>query len=561
MGTSGGTENSENQNSNASDIYKIQYTMDNVVKNVEVESGDLYVLEVPTAKFGYDFVGYFDAEVGGTKYAGASGSSLAAFSDNDSIVLYPQFLPKEYSVYLDYQGAEASSDFQMQVNYNEYLGDLPQNLTLDNKEFVGWFSKPNGEGTKISNTEGNLSASAVLNKKNFELSDDTTSITLYAGFEKVKHSVTFYGDGNEFVKKEIEHGTKIDEVVVELEKDGKNVLSWSKTKGGEVFTGEILCDEYFYAVEWATFLSLTFNSNGGTYVKPVIAQAGKSIQLPLPSKSGYEFVGWYMSGNQEYTSTIMPSANIELTAKWEAIAEGTQLYPYIIKSKEDFVNMVNNSNAYFVLANDINLGNWNDYGIVTWGANKDLCNDVFSGNLDGKNFTVSFDLDITHTDKKSWAFGLFPATRSANISNLNVKANIQTRDPLNRGKKWDIPNADCAEDVFVGGLIGYAKSTTVINCNVSGNIKFNSEGGAGDTCVGGVIGYSKQSYMQNLSSNTVLYSRGFTINLGGCIGLEYGSTVANLYFNGNCSHTNDWMFGKVYVSNSIGREDVNTLNI
>lgn len=154
---------------------------------------------------------------------------------------------------------------------------------------------------------------------------------------------------------------------------------------------------------------------------------------------------------------------------------------------------------------------------------------------------------------RSWAFGLFPTTDNANIKNLKVKANITTYDPLGRNEKWDIPNEDRAQDAMVGGIIGYAKNTTLTNCSTSGNIRYNSDGGESDTCVGGVIGYALSSTVSACSSSASLYSRGFYIAIGGVIACHFNSTCSGLTSSANISENNDWFFGQVYTNSTVAR--------
>lgn len=66
--------------------------------------------------------------------------------------------------------------------------------------------------------------------------------------------------------------------------------------------------------------TITFNSNGGSYVKPIKQEYGSTIyEPPAPTKSGSTFGGWYatsdFSGN-EFDFTTMPPTNITLYAKW-----------------------------------------------------------------------------------------------------------------------------------------------------------------------------------------------------------------------------------------------------
>ncbi|MEI6579023.1 MAG: InlB B-repeat-containing protein, partial [Eubacteriales bacterium] len=59
---------------------------------------------------------------------------------------------------------------------------------------------------------------------------------------------------------------------------------------------------------------ITFNTNGGSTVYPMIGNIGANIKVPVqPTKSGYTFDGW-----DPALSATFPAANTTYTAKWKA---------------------------------------------------------------------------------------------------------------------------------------------------------------------------------------------------------------------------------------------------
>lgn len=115
--------------------YTIQYADSTGIHSITVQSGSLYSISSIPEKNGYEFMGLYDAETGGTQYINADGSSVSAFMDNQNIVLYPQFRAKEFTLVLDYQGAAVTGSRSMKVAYDSEISDLPLNLTLENKNF------------------------------------------------------------------------------------------------------------------------------------------------------------------------------------------------------------------------------------------------------------------------------------------------------------------------------------------------------------------------------------------------------------------------------------------
>ncbi|MBQ8685398.1 MAG: InlB B-repeat-containing protein [Clostridia bacterium] len=301
--------------------YTIQYTDDAGLHSLSVTSGSVYSLEVLPEKYGYEFLGLFDAKTGGTQYIDETGSSLSAFTDNKNMVLFPQFKAKEYTLILDYQGATVTGSRSMTVSYDSAISELPMNLSLENKEFMGWYTEPNAQGTQIADEYGVLPANNKVTETIFDLSGTDNTIYLYAGFENVKYTVTFYfEDNNNPEEIKVEHGTDIKDVVPETRVNGNAVLTWSKIKNDTnkeyIFTGKVTDDLVLYATEYAPVID--FDENGGEEVIPVVARASSSISLPTPIRENYKFIEWQDENGNTYTSTTMPTKSVTLKAVWQA---------------------------------------------------------------------------------------------------------------------------------------------------------------------------------------------------------------------------------------------------
>ena len=302
--------------------YTVSYSDDAGLHTITVAKGDAYSLDVLPQKTGYDFIGLFDAETGGTQYVNASGNSLSTFNENRNLVLFPQFKPKEYTLILDYQGAAVTGSRSLSVNYDSTIRELPMNLTLENKVFTGWYTEPDGEGTQIADQYGVLPASGKVTERIFDLSDKDGRLYLYAGFEWVKYTVTFYfEDNNAPEEMKVAYGTNIADVVPTTRVNGQAVLVWSKTKNDtareNLFAGKVTDDLILYAVEYAPVID--FDPNGGKDVIPVVAKAGTAISLPTPTRKGYKFVEWQDLNGQKYTATTMPTKGLTLKAVWQAM--------------------------------------------------------------------------------------------------------------------------------------------------------------------------------------------------------------------------------------------------
>lgn len=319
-GLFGGGNNNDDNNNTTPTEYTIQYTDDVGTHTLTVTDGATYSLEVIPERTGYDFLGLFDAEVGGTQYVAANGSSLAPFTDKKNMVLFPQFVAKEYTVVLDYQGVAVTGQRSVTVKYNEKLPELPKNLSKEHSVFAGWYTEENCGGTQVADAYGLIPDKSTLNESLFDIEGADDYLYLYAGFDVETFTVTFnFGNGIPSEEVEVEYNTPISEVVPETRNEqGEAVLSWSQTSNGEqIFTGNITDNTVFYAVEWAPVIELDLN--GGEGKNAVIAREGATVALPTPVRENYKFLHWETMSGEEANITKMPADGAQLKAVWQAM--------------------------------------------------------------------------------------------------------------------------------------------------------------------------------------------------------------------------------------------------
>ncbi len=312
----------DEQNVSEAQTYTIQYTDNTGLHSIAVESGKLFSISSLPQKNGYEFLGLYDAETGGTQYVTSGGSSVSAFTDNKNIVLYPQFKAKEYTLILDYQGAAVTGSRSMKISYSAEISDLPLDLTMENKNFTGWYTEPNRKGNQIADRYGVVPENRKLTERIFDLSDPDGNVKLYAGFKGEEFPVTFYfTDSSAPEEVQVEYGTPISQVQLETRVDGKAVITWSKKKNDtakeEVFNGKVTSEMVLYAVEYAPVID--FDSNGGKSVNSIIARAGDAIKLPTPTRENYQFMGWQDASGNTFSGTTMPTLSVKLNAKWQAM--------------------------------------------------------------------------------------------------------------------------------------------------------------------------------------------------------------------------------------------------
>lgn len=316
----GNDDNGDDNTQITATEYTIQYTDDNGTHILTVTDGSPYSLEVIPERTGYMFMGLFDAEVGGTQYVLANGSSITPFTDKKNIVLFPQYAANEYTIVLDYQGAAVTGQRSLTVKYNEKLPELPKNLAKEHSVFVGWYTEENCGGTQVADAYGLIPDKSTLNERLFNIEGAGEYLYLYAGFEVETFIVTFnFGSGIPSEEVEVEYNTPIADIIPDTRNsEGHAVLSWSKTSsGGQIFTGNITDNTVLYAVEWAPVIELDLN--GGKGKNAVVVREGSTVALPTPVRVNYKFLYWETMSGDEANITSMPGNGAQLKAVWQAM--------------------------------------------------------------------------------------------------------------------------------------------------------------------------------------------------------------------------------------------------
>ena len=156
----------------------------------------------------------------------------------------------------------------------------------------------------------------------------TKNITVKAHWSEVgpnTFTITFESNG----------GSAVEPLVVECGKE--LVLPAAPKKTGYVFgtwkdqnevpisDGALLaCEDLtlyaYYDIESAKTFTVTFDSKGGSTVKSITVECGKTLPtLPTPTKSGYNFVAWTdKNGKAILTGALLTCGNITLIADWKA---------------------------------------------------------------------------------------------------------------------------------------------------------------------------------------------------------------------------------------------------
>ncbi len=208
---------------------------------------------------------------------------------------------------------------------------------------------------------------------------------------------------------------------------------------------------------------------------------------------------------------------------------GTQDEPYLIQTLTDLTQLANNStywDKYFLQIADIDASQtstwnsgagWNPIGNSTT---------KFTGTYNGEYHKV-IGLSINRSSSNQ---GLFGYIDGANIKNLGVtNVSINVSGDLNQN---------------VGALAGYSFNNSCIeNCYSSGSVTGQYHN------VGGLIGLNYGSLVKNSYSNCLVTVTGnYNCGSGGLVGYNLDGIITNSYATGNVNGS--WMVGGLTGNNN-----------
>ena len=207
----------------------------------------------------------------------------------------------------------------------------PVTPTLDKHNFAGWY----------------MDNHTFEYKWNFAVNTVTEDIILNAKWEGNMHTVMFNSNRGSFVEPiTIEQDEKVNEPATPT-LDKHNFAGWYMDNhtfeykwnfAVHTVTEDIILNaKWEEIITYATY-TVTFNSNGGSFVEPITVKPDEKINKPAtPIWGNYIFAGWYCIDNNTFmkewdfaVNTV--TKNVTLYAKWiiEGIKEFTSSTTWIV---------------------------------------------------------------------------------------------------------------------------------------------------------------------------------------------------------------------------------------
>jgi len=198
-------------------------------------------------------------------------------------------------------------------------------LSLDGYTFAGWNSQQNGLGTTYA-----PGTSYVFN----------SNLTLWAVWVGNFYSVRFLNtDGTTLVNPETYQVGGGSLTLPFPTRTGYTFLGWfsGSSSGTEAGIGggsfSPVSDTTLYAQWSVNKFVISLNPAGGSVYRQTMTYVygGPSVQLPVPSKPGFVFDGWYLASDPSIfvgsgNSYLIPSSTESLIATWTALPSFTVSY-------------------------------------------------------------------------------------------------------------------------------------------------------------------------------------------------------------------------------------------
>ncbi len=293
-------------------------------------------ISVPTCT-DYKFLGYYTRSSGGTQTIDSSGKIIASvdnYKTNATWYAHWKYYPT-FTLTFDRQGGTGGTS-SIQV----VLGQSVPEITPPTKtgyNFVGYFSGKNGTGTQYYSSSG--TALAPWGNQN--------SATLYAHWEGKSYTVVYhpgYSGVSSASHTGFKYGTSTALRTISAlgyNRSGYKFLGWATSSGGGVAYSNgqnVNClssnggEVHLYAVWQANTYMVTAEANSGS-IPSTSGWSGSGVRatktvtydstygtLPAPTKTGYNFTGWYTAtngGSKVESGTLVKTAgNHTIYAHW-----------------------------------------------------------------------------------------------------------------------------------------------------------------------------------------------------------------------------------------------------
>lgn len=262
--------------------------------------------------------------------------------DNGTTTFRAVKTPKQYTITWNANGGTFENGQTSATTKQTYYAALEfpaNNPTKENYTFGGWFTAAEN-GEPVSKVQYQLAedktffahwtdASKPQIKVTIDLNDGTSSTSSFtissnndANFAQIKDPSR---EGYKFLGWKLQHDGSGDPQT----ENSQGVINALKVAITALESG---IDNYTITAQWeqettdpSETITITLNPNGGTVTQTTVAvKKGETYLLPIPTYTGYNFLGWYTDEGTEVSpnGTVGDTMPTKLTAKWEPASVG-----------------------------------------------------------------------------------------------------------------------------------------------------------------------------------------------------------------------------------------------
>ena len=304
-----------------------------------------------TQDYGTDITAPADPTKTGHTFAGWD-KTIPATMPAENMTITARWQVNTYHIsFIDRQKEEMSADYEYGTEINV---PIIKDESNEGYHFIGWSETEDGdviglttmpardltlyarwsanEYTITFNTDGGTEIPAITQDYGTEIimpADPTKIGYTFAGWDKDipvtmpaenvtitakwtinQYTIAFDTDGGSYIAPITQDYNTAVTAPENPSKTGYTFAGWDKT-----IPATMPAENMNITAQWTVNqYTITFDTDGGTKIAPIIADYGAEINAPeAPTKEGYVFVGW-----DKNIPTTMPAENLSIKAKWKA---------------------------------------------------------------------------------------------------------------------------------------------------------------------------------------------------------------------------------------------------
>ena len=269
--------------------------------------GNSVMLPTDISKTGYTFGGWYTS----SSFSGSPVTSITATNYGNKS-FYAKWNVNSYNItYVTNNGTINDDEYVESYDFG-VAKTLPTNVTKTGYTFAGWYTNDSYSGdavSAVSTTDfGDKTYYAKWNVNSYDITLDTDGGTINSG------NITSYTYGV---------GATLP---TDITKTGYSFAGWYDESSDELVLSILSTEtgDRSFSAQWTKVpYVITLNANEGTISgnDKINYNYGDEVTLPVPTREGYTFAGWYNNSNlvgTEFTKVeSTETGNKEFWAKWD----------------------------------------------------------------------------------------------------------------------------------------------------------------------------------------------------------------------------------------------------